>query len=84
MLNIPVPQVMLNRPGVVPLVRQVEAAGVAQHVGVRREIKAGRTPGPGDQLAVNRGQTTVYAIPSVARHRHLKRGLPPIILLMVL
>jgi len=40
MLDIPVPEVTLQRAGIVALVRQGEAAGMAQHVRVDGELEA--------------------------------------------
>ena len=50
MLDVLVAKVVLDCPGVVPPVRQVETTGMAQHVGVDREIKVSLPPRPGDQL----------------------------------
>ena len=36
-LNILVPQVVLNRPGIVAVIGQLKARGVAEHVGMHRE-----------------------------------------------
>jgi hypothetical protein len=40
-LDVPVAEVVLNRSGVLSLVGECEAAGVAQHVGVNWEAKIG-------------------------------------------
>lgn len=47
MLDLLVAQVLPDRPGVVPIVRQLEPAGVAQHVGMDRERETRLLPGPG-------------------------------------
>ena len=54
MLDVLVSQVVLNRSGIIPIVRQLEHADVAQHAGVGRETEAGLPPCPGDQLANRR------------------------------
>ena len=50
-LDILMPQVVLNCPRILSIVRQLEPAGVAQHVGMSGEIETGPPPSPGDQLA---------------------------------
>lgn len=50
-LDVLVPQVVLDRPGVVPVVRQLEPTPMPQHVRMYREVEAGLAPCPGDQLA---------------------------------
>ncbi len=50
-LDIPMPHVVLDGPGVMPLARQVEPGRVAQHVRMDRELDAGQFPCPGDHLA---------------------------------
>ena len=47
-LDIPVAEIGLQGPRVVPLVRQRIAAGMPQHVRVRLEAKLGLSPGPLD------------------------------------
>jgi len=49
-LDIPVAEVMLDRPSVVTLVSEFEAARVAQHVRVNRESELGLVTGPGNDL----------------------------------
>ena len=39
MLNVPVPEVVLDRPRIVALIRQLEPAGVPEHVGMDREAE---------------------------------------------
>src|SRR4051812_15478861 len=51
MLNVTVPQIMLDRPRVLPVVGQLVAGGVAQHVRMDRELDAGREAGSTDDLA---------------------------------
>jgi len=50
-LDVPVPQVMLDGPGVLAVVSQLEAGRVSQHVRVDRHAQPGRFAGAGDQLA---------------------------------
>src|SRR5262249_45015165 len=38
-LNVPVPEIMLQSPRVLPVIRQLEAAGMPQHMRVNREPK---------------------------------------------
>ena len=49
-LDILVAQIVLDRPGVMSLVRQIEPTGMAQHVGVDREIELSLPACSGDQL----------------------------------
>ena len=51
MLYVPMPHVVLNRPGIMPLARQIEPGRVAQHVGMDRELDAGQLAGPRNHLA---------------------------------
>ena len=51
MLNVAVPQIMLDRPRVLPVVGQLVAGGVAQHVRMDRELDAGLASGSTDDLA---------------------------------
>ena len=44
------PQIVLNRPGIVSLVGKLETAGVAQHVGVHGEAELGLVSGATDDL----------------------------------
>ena len=44
MLDISVPKISLQRPGVVAFVRQSVTAGVPQHVGMRLEAESGLRP----------------------------------------
>jgi len=46
-----VSEVVLQRPRVVPVVRELEPAGVAEHVWVGGERQPGRQAGPGHELA---------------------------------
>ena len=39
------PEVGLQRPGIDPVIGQLEAAGMAQHVGVDPDAQAGDDPG---------------------------------------
>src|SRR6202035_3207939 len=45
-LNVPVAEIVLEGAGVLPIVRQLEAAGVAQHVRVNREGQRARLADP--------------------------------------
>jgi hypothetical protein len=49
-LDIPMPKVMLDRPGVVALVGELEAANMAEHVGMDREAEFCLFASPGDDL----------------------------------
>ena len=51
MLDIPVSHVMLDRPGVMAIVGQLEAAPVTEHVRMDREGDSGLLPCPCHQLA---------------------------------
>src|SRR5262249_38377147 len=51
MLNVAMPQIMLDRPRVLPVVCQLVAGGVAQHVRMDRELDAGLAAGSTDDLA---------------------------------
>jgi len=53
------PQVGLQRPRIDPVIRQLVAAGVAEHVTVRLDAEAGRRGGALDQL--EKGETFVEA-----------------------
>ena len=53
-LDVPVPEVVLNRPGVVALVRELEAAGVAEHVRVDRKAEPRGSTRPRDDLTNGR------------------------------
>jgi hypothetical protein len=48
--NIAMPEVVLNRSGVVSVVRQLVAAGVPKHVGMSGEGQASFPPGSSDDL----------------------------------
>ena len=50
MLNILMPQVVLDRPSIPAVVRQLKPTGVEQHVGMGRKIEASLPPCPSDQL----------------------------------
>ncbi len=50
-LDVPVAQIMLKRPCIVAVDRQLEAASVAQHVGMDGERQSGLSTGSGDQLS---------------------------------
>jgi hypothetical protein len=50
-LNVLVPQVMLDRPGIVAIIGQLEAGGMAEHVGMDREPELCLHPDPCDNLA---------------------------------
>jgi hypothetical protein len=52
--DVPVPKVLLDRSGVVPLVRKLVAGRVAQHVRMDREGKFRELAGARDQLARRR------------------------------
>ena len=49
-LNVSMAEVVLNRPGVVSLVGELEATGVAQHVRVNGEAKLGLVASASDDL----------------------------------
>src|SRR5512135_2282273 len=49
-LDILVPEVVLNRPGVLAVVGQLETGGMPQHVGMDGQVEAGRLPGTGHDL----------------------------------
>jgi hypothetical protein len=51
MLDILVPHVVLDSPGIVPIVGQLLPAGMAQHVRVNRETDISLFTRPGDDLA---------------------------------
>jgi hypothetical protein len=55
MLDVPVPEVVLDRPRVVAVVGELGAAGVAQHVRVHGNAELGRRSGPGDDLPLELG-----------------------------
>ena len=44
-------QIMLDRPRILAIVGELIAGSVAQHVGVNRELDAGLSSGPADDLA---------------------------------
>jgi hypothetical protein len=50
-LDIPVAQIMLDRPCVLAVIGHFVTGGMAQHVRVDREFDAGLTPGAPDDLA---------------------------------
>jgi len=50
-LDVPVPQIMLDGPGVLAVVGQLEAGGMSQHMRVDRHAQPGCLAGAGDQLA---------------------------------
>jgi hypothetical protein len=50
------PQVMLECPRVLPLIREFEAASVRQHVRVKRERQRTRFADPGQRLAETSGR----------------------------
>lgn len=51
MLNILMPQVVLDRPRIQPVVRELESTGMVQHVRMGRKIESSPFPPlPGDQL----------------------------------
>jgi hypothetical protein len=49
-LDVLVPEVVLDRSGVLAVVGQLEAGGMPQHVGMDGEIEAGHLPGTGHDL----------------------------------
>src|SRR5215472_12112878 len=51
MLDVSVPEVVLQGAGVLPIVRELEAAGVPEHVRVHREAKRARLADPRERLA---------------------------------
>ena len=53
-LDVLVPEVVLDRPGVVAVVRQFEAAAVAEHVGMDGKAHGGFFPGSREELAEHR------------------------------
>ena len=56
MRDIPVTQIVLNRAGIVSVVRKFVAAGMSKHVRVRGEWKSSHAPRPGDQPANGRSR----------------------------
>lgn len=54
------PQVVLEGPSIMPIVGQLVASGVPEHVRMDREPKLSRLPGPGDRFkeSRSRGGTT--------------------------
>ena len=49
-LNIPVPEVVLNRPRVVPVIGELVPAGVTQHVGMNRKAQPSLLTRPRHEL----------------------------------
>ena len=54
--DVPVPQVMLDRPRVLAVVDELIAGGVAEHVRVDRKAQTCRFPGPRHELPYGRGR----------------------------
>src|SRR5262249_13533178 len=72
-LDVSVTEIVLNRSGIVPFVRELEAAGVAQHVRVNGEAEMGLIPSASDDLP-NRGlshRTSALGREDVRAHRIL-------------
>ncbi len=63
---------MLDRPRILPVVCQLVASGVAQHVRVNLELDAGLTPGPADNLAHRIGGESLANFYTVYDLRRLK------------
>src|SRR5713101_5412209 len=68
--DISVAQVLLDRPRVVPLIGQLETAGVAEHVGMNREGEAGSLADARHELPDGRGGER----PSALRGKHIGAG----------
>src|SRR5262249_14254780 len=77
-LDVLVPEVVLDRPGVLTIVGQFEAGGMPQHVGMHGEVEAGHRPGPGHDLPERgvRQQTLPLGHEDIGRLRVLPRQLP--------
>ena len=50
-LDVPMPHVVLNGSGIMPLPRQVEPGRMAQHMRMDWESNVGQLPSPSDHLA---------------------------------
>ena len=57
-----VAHVMLERPGIMPIVGKLIAGGMPKHVGVDREWKLCRLPSPGDRFQESRGRSWTTAL----------------------
>ncbi len=64
-----VPEVLLDRPGVLALAREFEPAGVAQHVGMNREGELGELAGTRNQLPGRRRRHRSFAL----GHEHIRQ-----------
>ena len=69
MLDIPVAEVVLDRPRVVSLIGELEAARVPQHVRVHGKFKSRLLPGLGHDLSHSR----ITHRPSTLRDEHVGR-----------
>ncbi len=67
MLDVPVAEVVLHCPRIVPIVRQFEAATMAKHMGVHRKWQSGLPAGSSDQLS-RRG---IRQRPTTLRDKHV-------------
>jgi hypothetical protein len=65
-----VPQIMLDRSGVLTVVGQLVAAAVAQHVAVDKKPELGRLAGPGNHALVAGDAERRPAL----RHEHVRAG----------
>ena len=70
------PHVLLNQPGVVALIRQVGAAGMLEHVGVDREDSPRLLPGVGHNLP---GRLPRQRTPPFRDEDEIERGLRPLL-----
>ena len=66
-LNILVPQVVLNRSGIVAVIGQLKARGVAEHGGMHREPELGGRSGACHNLAKRRVRERAFAL----RHKDI-------------
>ena len=75
-LDVAVSQVLLDRPGILPIVGQFVSGGVAQHMWVNLERDAGLAPSPVDDLAycINGERSLALADKHVGRVRVGVRG----------
>jgi hypothetical protein len=68
-LDIAVPQIVLDGTGIVPIIGKLEPTGMAQHVGVHRKGEGGELAGAGEYSPDRRGAQG----PAPLRHKHLGR-----------
>lgn len=65
MLNVLMPQVMLNRPRILPIVRQLKPASMAKHVWVSRKIEA--SPRPALAISLRTAESVIGPFRSVTK-----------------